>query len=451
MPVSLDHIGAPSSLTQRRPAASNLPNFELPAPQYGPQYSQQKYNLPQLNATQGTTVGGGNLLTPPSTVPGDTLSPLSSIISNTNPIQGLPSTYNYSWPNLSTSTGLTPLMGTASGNTPQPWTSSLNHVKGLFSPSLASTFPRGESNSPTAGEPLPPPPYDLNPLPPPLPTAGSVSTPSSLPAMAAQNQVSMQAFMAQQNQAQTQTPSSATTTQPSPVGGTETFSQRPQSTPSAFYSQSQPSSAQQATFPSFNSQSSPIQQTPMSAPPQGSRISPLGSQSATFSSPPPQSSTYSRSYGQYLPALSAPAPMNGPVMSNVHNPGNPMGFVHMPSHGLPSGLIPGYNSGHAAQIQHQMFGGQPQTPHTDRPFKCDQCPQSFNRNHDLKRHKRIHLAVKPFPCGHCEKSFSRKDALKGCGKGSSANKNEEDDTPEVNPKSEDSDDDSSPTLADNPS
>jgi uncharacterized Zn-finger protein len=48
----------------------------------------------------------------------------------------------------------------------------------------------------------------------------------------------------------------------------------------------------------------------------------------------------------------------------------------------------------------------------DRPFKCDQCPQSFNRNHDLKRHKRIHLAVKPFPCGHCEKRFSRKDALK---------------------------------------
>jgi uncharacterized Zn-finger protein len=48
----------------------------------------------------------------------------------------------------------------------------------------------------------------------------------------------------------------------------------------------------------------------------------------------------------------------------------------------------------------------------DRPFKCDQCPQSFNRNHDLNRHKRIHLAVKPFPCGHCEKSFSRKDALK---------------------------------------
>jgi hypothetical protein len=52
------------------------------------------------------------------------------------------------------------------------------------------------------------------------------------------------------------------------------------------------------------------------------------------------------------------------------------------------------------------------SPPPERPFKCDQCPQSFNRNHDLKRHKRIHVSVKPFPCGHCEKSFSRKDALK---------------------------------------
>lgn len=68
------------------------------------------------------------------------------------------------------------------------------------------------------------------------------------------------------------------------------------------------------------------------------------------------------------------------------------------------------------QLSGPMYGhhsGQQQVQN-DRPFKCDQCPQSFNRNHDLKRHKRIHLAVKPFPCVHCEKSFSRKDALKVC-------------------------------------
>ena len=71
-----------------------------------------------------------------------------------------------------------------------------------------------------------------------------------------------------------------------------------------------------------------------------------------------------------------------------------------------------FHSGHAAHMQHMYNTQQQSVPHNDRPFKCDQCPQSFNRNHDLKRHKRIHLAVKPFPCGYCDKSFSRKDALK---------------------------------------
>merc|ERR1711981_1109667 len=83
------------------------------------------------------------------------------------------------------------------------------------------------------------------------------------------------------------------------------------------------------------------------------------------------------------------------------------------------------NSGTAAMMHQYHTHPSHSSPPNDRPFKCDQCPQSFNRNHDLKRHKRIHLAVKPFPCGHCEKSFSRKDALKrhilvkGCGKGPS--------------------------------
>ena len=76
-----------------------------------------------------------------------------------------------------------------------------------------------------------------------------------------------------------------------------------------------------------------------------------------------------------------------------------------------------YNSGYAANPQlhyAQARTNSPANHNQDRPFKCDECPQSFNRNHDLKRHKRIHLAVKPFPCGYCDKSFSRKDALKVC-------------------------------------
>lgn len=47
-----------------------------------------------------------------------------------------------------------------------------------------------------------------------------------------------------------------------------------------------------------------------------------------------------------------------------------------------------------------------------RPFACDLCALSFNRQHDLKRHRDTHTGDKPFPCESCGKSFTRKDALK---------------------------------------
>jgi len=100
------------------------------------------------------------------------------------------------------------------------------------------------------------------------------------------------------------------------------------------------------------------------------------------------------------------------VLSNIGHPSGQMALLS----GMPSGgMMPGYNSGHAVHQIQQLYGHTPaplNAPNSERPFKCDQCPQSFNRNHDLKRHQRIHLAVKPFPCSECDKSFSRKDALK---------------------------------------
>ena len=403
-----------SSLTARRPAATHLPPFDLPPVPFGQQYPQKYAPLPAMNAaTQQTTssVSVGNLLTPPTTVPGEVLSPISALSGAT----GAQSYTNFAWPPLNMNTGLTPL-GLGTGTTPQPWSNPLNTARGMFSPSIASTLAqRGTSNSPSAGDSIPPPPpYDMNSLPP-IPSTTmsmSMSTPSTLAPPTAQQQAMAQAYMAQ-NQTQTQTPVSSTTTQASPISGTDAYSQRPQSTPSNFYSHSQPSSAQQNSFPGFNTNSSPVQQSPMSAPPQVSRISPINLQSASFSPPTSQATQFGRStYSSYsLPAMStAPTQLNGPIMSNIHNPGNPMGMMGMPSTGLHGGMP--YHSGVAAHLNQQLYGNQQQQPHNERPFKCDQCPQSFNRNHDLKRHKRIHLAVKPFPCGHCEKSFSRKDALK---------------------------------------
>ncbi|WEW61393.1 transcriptional regulator of sulfur amino acid metabolism [Emydomyces testavorans] len=172
-------------------------------------------------------------------------------------------------------------------------------------------------------------------------------------------------------------------------------------------------------YNSYQSGPSSVQPSSSSAPPARVPAVPVAYPLDT-QQPLPQ---FSRSY----PSYSLPA-MHGPIMSNIHNPNNQMALIGS----MQPNLLPGFHSGHAASLHH-VYSGHPHPhphhlhglvppPQNDRPFRCDLCPQSFNRNHDLKRHKRIHLAVKPFPCHHCDKSFSRKDALKrhilvkGCGK-----------------------------------
>ncbi|KAH9922317.1 uncharacterized protein BXZ73DRAFT_91608 [Epithele typhae] len=46
-----------------------------------------------------------------------------------------------------------------------------------------------------------------------------------------------------------------------------------------------------------------------------------------------------------------------------------------------------------------------------RPYRCMQCPASFVRNHDLKRHTLLH-DKKAWRCAGCNKIFSRRDAIK---------------------------------------
>ncbi|CDR45052.1 CYFA0S16e01552g1_1 [Cyberlindnera fabianii] len=54
------------------------------------------------------------------------------------------------------------------------------------------------------------------------------------------------------------------------------------------------------------------------------------------------------------------------------------------------------------------------TPTIDegKPFKCDECSNSFKRQEHLKRHQRsVHTNYRPFECKYCEKTFSRSDNL----------------------------------------
>ncbi|OAX36525.1 hypothetical protein K503DRAFT_647253, partial [Rhizopogon vinicolor AM-OR11-026] len=46
-----------------------------------------------------------------------------------------------------------------------------------------------------------------------------------------------------------------------------------------------------------------------------------------------------------------------------------------------------------------------------RPYRCATCPASFARNHDLKRHTKLHGKT-GYQCTGCYKLFSRRDAIK---------------------------------------
>ncbi|KAL9059634.1 MAG: hypothetical protein Q9206_001413 [Seirophora lacunosa] len=446
MASTLEPHGQPQSLTARRSAASNLPTFELPPPPSISQKFMQYNNVPVTQSTPAM-VSVGNLLTPPTNIPGDSLSPLPSTMNNHG--NGSQNLQSYAppgafWPPPAGANNSYPL-----GGTPQPFnqgSGSLFPPRGMFSPSLNSLV-RNNSNSPSSTDGLPPPPpFDMHQLPP-FPGSMPMSAPPNPSTVGSVGAPQYQAYTPQ-NYMNAHSPGSAPTTQASPVNGPD---YRPHSTPT-YYAGSQASSTPQSShFPQFQNHSPP-QNSPLTASaPQGSRTSPLNGQSSGSQHPVQQpGSGFPRHYPLYnLPAIS------GPIITNMQTPGGQMTMLGMPNHGLPGNIMPGYNSGASAQM-HQLYAGHHQpAPHNDRPFKCDQCPQSFNRNHDLKRHKRIHLAVKPFPCGHCDKSFSRKDALKrhilvkNCGKSPSRSaRDRESMSPVEKSEAQSSDNDDSPVKFD---
>jgi len=398
MGTSLDALNAPSSLTQRRQAASNLPSFELPPPsnlQLAAGFGQKFPSLSTIHSSQPPhQVSVGNLLTPPSNSASENSSGSVNVpvANGTTPnSQGMPVLpYTPTFWN----TGNTP-NGYSSGFTPQPWQNSnpLFPPRSMFSP--AASFQRSNSNnnnSQNVGEnsALPPPPYESHSIPPFSHSVG-LASPTSSGGHRGQQQSMTSHMMHKTGRPHSQQ-------QPTQSGDNKSHS-----APSLYGGMNTTSAPSQYSYPAPTTMS----QSPHTSSAPVSRVSPPLHQHSLGQSAP-QNHFIRPPY----PSYSLPA-MPGPAMTNVHSPGAQMSMVG----NMQAGMLPmGFNSGYAANPQ-AMYGQQransPQQPsNNDRPFKCDQCPQSFNRNHDLKRHKRIHLAVKPFPCNHCDKSFSRKDALK---------------------------------------
>ncbi|KAI9367151.1 hypothetical protein BJX61DRAFT_347741 [Aspergillus egyptiacus] len=397
---------APQPLNVRRPAAPPLPAFELPAPTTfnatSLKYPVQSHPLnhhPQLplpNPPNNTSLG--NLITTPQTTQADGLLPVAASAATATTTVTAATTTTGTSTAVSASTDSSSYWGPgsySSGRQPS-WTPISSSVSSRepFSPSFNPSLHRNPATSTPGADPIPPV-YDMNQLPPFHQPLGSAPPHSMTHPML---------------------------TSPHP------------SLPS-----NDPYMPKSSSVPAYGTTAQQLSSPPGAYPPYGGPPPPPLSMHhpprVASNPPPPPHLGYQR---QPWPSYSLPA-MTGPVMSNIHSPGSQMSVLGP----LQSGLLPGFNSGQVASMQ-QMYGGH-HPPHfahgvvgptNDRPFKCDKCPQSFNRNHDLKRHARIHLAVKPYPCHNCDKSFSRKDALKrhklvkGCDKGEDSKQVKEEDKDE---------------------
>jgi uncharacterized Zn-finger protein len=133
---------------------------------------------------------------------------------------------------------------------------------------------------------------------------------------------------------------------------------------------------------------------------------------------PPSTSHHRSTHPMLNSAMTPPLSAGHGTQRQPHSPTHGRARSHSQPHHpyLPPQLSAHPHSTHPSPHVpfSQPVGMSSQYPATPtRPFSCDQCALSFNRQHDLKRHRETHTGEKPFLCnGGCGKTFTRKDALK---------------------------------------
>lgn len=418
---------ATQSILSRRPAAGGLPHFHLPHPNTSvdsqiprmaalphflpypsppltalPSESCRKASLPFLQPIL-PQVSGRNHLTSTSGV-SDSISPPSSSLnssSSQSPHTGI-TQYNsqngWSVPNTSSYT-----YGSITSGV-QPSAMSSNYSRHLYSPSVPGapggpgqpSYGTRGSQPPATADSLAPP-YDNVNHPFPMSMAGAATSHSSFATQPPHSQHSQHPQHSQHLQHGILSPHTTQPPSPALTASADNYTRAP---PTASYYTASSSTPQQPPFPAFPPpHPSPSQLSSTTGGGPTRAIPSLSSQHhASMGTLPP--------YGNRHYNYSTPVPNMGPmVLSNMGNPGGQMHLM-----GTANPLSPYHHAGHGLP-HHSMYAGPPNAQQ-DRPYRCDTCHISFNRNHDLKRHKRIHLAIKPYPCVYCDKAFSRKDALR---------------------------------------
>ncbi|KRT80100.1 zinc-finger associated domain containing protein [Oryctes borbonicus] len=80
--------------------------------------------------------------------------------------------------------------------------------------------------------------------------------------------------------------------------------------------------------------------------------------------------------------------------------------VHMQQRGFSCGICEKWFPTRSALIRHERI-------HTgERPFQCELCQKSFAQKEILLRHHMTHTGKKPYNCPHCPKGFTQKEPLR---------------------------------------